>query len=85
MSIEDTIGYQDEGAACVVCGKGLKPGEELAVMHQSENRLPICCPLCLDAYQADPKQYLERLAKRTFLRELGRPPGGEPAKGPPNL
>ena len=84
MSIEDTIGYQDEGAACVVCGKGLRPDEQLAVMHQGENRLPICCPLCLDAYQADPKQYLERLARRTFMRELRRVPVENSPKGPHN-
>ncbi len=70
MSLEDTIGYQDEGAACVVCGKALRPGEALATMHQEGRKLPICCPLCLEAYQTDPKPYLERLARRTLVREL---------------
>jgi hypothetical protein len=38
-------------------------------MHQGESKLPICCPLCFEAYQVDPKPYLER-AKRALLREL---------------
>ncbi len=79
MSIEDTIGYRDEGETCVVCGQGLRPGEALATLHQDGRKLPICCPLCLEAYQKDPKLYLERLARRTLLRELrnsdGTPPG----------
>jgi hypothetical protein len=74
MSIEDTIGYQDPSNSCVVCGKGLRPGEALATMHEGETKLPICCPLCLEAYQKDPKFYLERLAKQTFLHELRNPP-----------
>ncbi len=70
LGIEDTMGYQHEGECCAVCGKALKPGEALATMHRSESRLPICCPLCLEAYQQNPKPYLERLARRTLLQEL---------------
>lgn len=39
-------------------------------MHESGSKLPICCPLCLEAYQKEPKLYLERLAKLGFLDEL---------------
>ncbi len=79
MSIEDTIGHSSgvETETCIVCGKGLRPGEALATLHESETKLPICCPLCLEAYQKDPRPYLERLAKRALLRELrnsGKPP-----------
>jgi hypothetical protein len=80
MSVEDTIGCQHEGETCVVCGKALRPGEALATMHQSGSKLPICCPLCLEAYQHDPKRYLERMARRTLLRELRNPDGTPPAQ-----
>lgn len=76
MSIEDTIGYQNDGKACVVCGKGLKPGEALATLHEGDSKLPICCPLCLETYQKNPKPFLERLATRTFRQELGGSTGG---------
>lgn len=79
MSIEDTMGYQHDGEICVVCGKALGPGEALAKIHQGGSKLPICCPLCLEAYEKEPKLYLERLARRTLLQELRKledtPPG----------
>ncbi len=71
MSIEDTIGYQDSSDSCVVCGKGLGPRQALATMHQGERKLPICCPLCLEAYQKDPKFYLDwNFAPPTKARHL---------------
>jgi len=80
MSIEDCIGYRNESETCVVCGKGLRSGEALATLHQDGRRLPICCPLCLEAYQRDPKPYLERLALRTFRRELDKVKDGAPGQ-----
>lgn len=57
---------------CVVCGKGLRPGEALARLPSGTSKLPICCPLCLEAYQQDPTRYLEQLARQTLLQELRR-------------
>lgn len=84
MSFEDNIGYRNEGETCVVCGKGLRPGEALATLHQEGRKLPICCPLCLEAYQKDPKPYLERLARRALLRELHKPEDAPPGQSPLN-
>lgn len=84
MSLGDTIGYRDEGETCVVCGKGLRSGEALATMHQEGRKLPICCPLCLEAYQQDSKPYLERLARRTLLRELKKTEDAPPGQSPLN-
>ena len=84
MSLEDTIGYGDEGGTCVVCGKGLRPGEALATLHAEGRKLPICCPLCLEAYQKDPKPYLERLAKHTFLDEMRKTDDMPPTNSPLN-
>jgi len=83
MSIEDTIGYQSDETICVVCGKGLKPGEALATMHEKGSKLPICCPLCLESYQKNPKFYLERLAKRIVVGELRKSPDTPPGQGQP--
>ena len=84
MSIEDAMGYQHEGETCVVCGKALRPGEALVKMHQSGSKLPICCPLCLEAYQKDPKPYLECLARRTLLQEIHKPEDAPPGQSPLN-
>ena len=69
----DLIGFEDSTDICIVCGKGLRAGEALAKMHQGESKLPICCPLCLEAYQKDPQPCLDRFAKRATLRELRIP------------
>ena len=74
IGTEDTLDLHHDGITCIVCGKALRPGEATATMYQAETKLPICCPLCLEAYQADPKPYLERLARQTFLDELQHPP-----------
>jgi hypothetical protein len=82
MSLEDTIGYQNEGEACVVCGKGLRRDEALAHMHHEGQRFPICCPLCLEAWEKDPKPYIQRLAKRALLRELRKSGAMPPPTSP---
>ncbi|ODU23864.1 MAG: hypothetical protein ABS95_02835 [Verrucomicrobia bacterium SCN 57-15] len=82
MSIEDTIGYRDEGETCVVCGKGLRPGESLVKLHQGDKTLSVCCPLCLEAYQSDPKRYIDRLVKRAFMRELNKSENTPPKPSP---
>jgi len=72
MSGEETFGAQDGVGVCVVCGKALKAGEHRIASHESGTRLPLCCPLCMEAYQKDSKPYLERLAKQMFQEELRR-------------
>ncbi len=68
MPLGDFIGYGDEAETCVVCGKAVRSGEALVTMHREGHKFPICCPLCLEAYQADPNQYFERLAKRALAQ-----------------
>lgn len=82
MNIEDTIGYQSDETICIVCGKGLKPGEALATLHKEGSKLPICCPLCFETYQQNSKFYQERLARRILIGELRKSPTRGPAKAP---
>jgi hypothetical protein len=80
MNMEDLMGYEDSSPSCIVCGKGLRPGEATVKLCQGERKLPICCPLCLEAYQKDPQPYLDRFAKRALLRELRNPAPNEGAR-----
>ncbi len=82
MTLGDSIGYDDEGQTCVVCGKALRPGEALATMHREGRKLPICCPLCFEAYQRDPKKYLELLAERALAQELKKVANSPKSPGP---
>jgi hypothetical protein len=84
MSIEGTIGCVNEHETCVVCGKQLRAGDALAKLHQNGNTLPICCPLCLEAYLQDRELYLTRSARRTVIGALGNPPVVALRSGPLN-
>lgn len=70
MNHDAILAYYNGDEMCVVCGKGLRPGETLATLHERGSKLPICCPLCLEAYRKDPKLYLTRLAERIYWDEL---------------
>ena len=52
MSIEDTIGCQNEGETCAVCGKAIRPGEDhIKVFHSGVNPL-LCCASCAAKFEA---------------------------------
>jgi hypothetical protein len=70
MSIEDTIGYQQNIPACAVCGKNVQNGGGFARIKRGEQMIELCCPLCLDTFQKDPEPYLKRLHRINYFREL---------------
>jgi hypothetical protein len=70
MSIEDTIGYQHQTPACVVCGKNVSQGGGFARVNRGQMVLELCCPLCLETFQKDPTPYLKRLQRAEYFREL---------------
>ena len=70
MSIEDTIGYQNDTPACVVCGKNVERGGGFAKIKHSGIMVNLCCPLCLETFQNDPKPYMARLTKVLHYRAL---------------
>ena len=70
MSIEDTIGSQNEVPSCVVCGKNVERGGGFARINHQGIMVNLCCPLCLDTFQKDPKPYMLRLAKVEIFRSF---------------
>jgi hypothetical protein len=70
MSVEDTIGYQTEVAACVVCGKNVQGGGGFCRIKHGERMVALCCPLCLETFQNDPQPYVGRLEKNLAYSEL---------------
>jgi len=79
-----SIDHQSQEDACIVCGKPLKPGEAQATLHQGKSKLPICCVLCLERYQADPKRYQERLGGQTSRQEFRTTSGDPQTESPLN-
>jgi hypothetical protein len=72
MSVEDTIGYQTEVEACVVCGKNVQGGGGFSRIKHGERMVSLCCPLCLETFQSDPQLYMKRLGKNLAYDELRR-------------
>ncbi len=70
MSIEDTIGCQNEAPSCAVCGKNVQRGGGFARINHKGLMVNLCCPLCLETFQKDPEPYTARLAKVEAFRTL---------------
>jgi ribosomal protein L24E len=70
MSIEDTIGFRNGAAACIVCGKNVEHGGGFARIKRGNAMLELCCPLCLETFQGDPEPHLKRLYRADYFREL---------------
>lgn len=80
MSIEDTIGFQDEVPSCAVCGKNVTHGGGFSRVNHKGVMVNLCCPLCLETFQNNPKPYMARLAARDILHGLN-PDNGAEKKG----
>ena len=45
---------------CIVCLKDVREGDGICHFPFENHWLTICCPLCMSAFEADPKSYLGR-------------------------
>ena len=70
MSIEDTIGYQNDVPSCVVCGKNVQGDRGFAKINHGGIVVNLCCPFCMEAFEKDPGPHMARLAKIESYRAL---------------
>jgi hypothetical protein len=73
MSIEDTIGCQNDAPVCVVCGKNVQGDRGFARINQKGTLVNLCCPLCVETFQNNPFPYMARLTKVELFRDLNTP------------
>jgi predicted nucleic acid-binding Zn ribbon protein len=43
---------------CIVCGKSVLEGEGFCHMQVEGKMVAICCPLCFETFEKNPKRYL---------------------------
>jgi ribosomal protein L24E len=71
MTIEGSLDADaDWQKHCIVCGKSVLDGEGFCHIQVEGEMVAICCPLCFETYEKNPKHYLN-LQK---LRRLARKP-----------
>ena len=54
MSLEDTIGYQNETPTCIVCGKNVEGGGGFARVNHKGIMVNLCCPGCMETFSKAP-------------------------------
>jgi ribosomal protein L24E len=72
MGLEDIIGQTDENDACIVCEKPVRYGTGFAHIKHEGKMVTLCCPLCMETFQKNPKPYLIKRQAREIERSLKR-------------
>ena len=70
MSLEDTVGHRRNVPACAVCGKNVQGGGGFARINHTGQLVELCCPLCVQTFEADTSPYLKRFDKTDYFRYL---------------
>lgn len=59
MSMDASLDWEtDWQKHCIVCGKSVLDGEGYCHMRVEGEMVTICCPLCFENFEKDPKRYL---------------------------
>jgi ribosomal protein L24E len=59
MAIGDSLDQEaDWQKHCIVCGKSVLEGEGYCHMRVEGEMVAICCPLCFETFEKNPKHYL---------------------------
>ncbi len=67
MTIEDSLDSEvDWQKHCIVCGKSVSEGEGYCHVRIEGKMVALCCPLCFETFEKNPKQYL---SLRRFRRK----------------
>ena len=57
---------------CAVCEKGITGGNWFARIAHDEKIVALCCPLCTEVFERNPKPYIRRIEMRCAIRDSGR-------------
>lgn len=56
--MEDKIDIENWDKHCLVCGKSVEEGGGMCHIKAGERMIALCCPLCIETFNKDPKHYL---------------------------
>ena len=63
-----------ETCRCIVCGKDTTGGRGFITLHVGEMRIEVCCSLCYQTYEKEPRKYHISREVRSIQRDSGTTP-----------
>ena len=69
----DATNMDGESAQCVVCEKEITGEKWTARIKYGEWMVALCCPLCLETFEANPDTYIRRLETVELLHSRTGP------------
>lgn len=56
--MDDTIGIKNWDEHCIVCNKSVERGGGICHIKVEERMIALCCPLCIETFNKEPRHYL---------------------------
>lgn len=66
LKMDESLGVENWDILCLVCGKSVEHGGGMCHFKVEDQMVALCCPLCIETFQKNPKRYLS-------LRKMQRP------------
>ena len=64
----DATSDEVEFVQCAVCEKAITGGKWFARIKSGEWMVALCCPLCTEAFEQNPKPYVRRIETYALMR-----------------
>ena len=64
----DASSDEVEFVQCAVCEKAITGGKWFARIKSGEWMVALCCPLCTEAFEQNPKHYVRRIETYALMR-----------------
>jgi hypothetical protein len=64
----DASSDEVEFVQCAVCEKAITGGKWFARIKSGEWMAALCCPLCTEAFEQNPKPYMRRIETYALMR-----------------
>lgn len=61
-----------ESVQCAVCENLIRGGKWFARIKRGEWMLALCCPLCTETFEKNPRAYVRRIETLKYMRQLQR-------------
>lgn len=68
----DATNEEVEFVQCAVCEKAITGGKWFARIKSGQSMVALCCPLCAETFQLNPRPYIRRIETYELMRSNQR-------------